>query len=397
MLASKVKLELSKKTNDELKKYQFIGAEIKKSRLKLSKTLESISNVSKSVSYISKVENNKIIPNQECLMELCDELLINKSSLDSMNNFDDALLQALKAVYLNDIKQMTMLYEEYKNFNNIRNELMNGLYYFITNDITKLCQVVSELSKIESSLSIDDYLVYVLLSIKELLFKKEVLQVYRIIEVIEESYAAKSFILKIFQKIKFDVLLGFGIYSCDLHCMNVIDIHLQSFNIEEVRRIKYKHLEKKIEVANRSNLYIILNEIDEVNLKFYIFCKLNELTLATDLVNECSKIEYLIEYYYLKKDISKINEYILNAQLSEELLIIANYYKLKLENDDEKIREFIINVCLPYFIKICKINIVLKLFDDLTLINSRCSKYKEIATVSMQISNLLQEVFAISI
>ena len=62
---------------------QVIGAELKRRRIYKATTLVNLSSIC-SISYISKIENGKIIPKLHVLQELCEEQGISKEELDTL-------------------------------------------------------------------------------------------------------------------------------------------------------------------------------------------------------------------------------------------------------------------------------------------------------------------------
>ncbi len=393
----KVRKELQKKTENELQKYQYLGAEIKNSRLKMAKTLESMINISKSVSYISKVENNKIIPNKECLEELCDELSINKESLQSMSNFEESLYEAIIAIYNNDTDKITNLYNKYKVFTNVRTDLMKGLYYLHTNNYKELRIVVKNLNKIESNLIISDYIIYVLICIFDLLNKDEILSVYKIIQILKDNDNTNQYILLIIKRIEFKIKLDFTISSVGSDFKDLFSDYIKTFNKEEAMGLNVLYTERKVEICDHRNLKKLFDSINDNKLKFYISLHLNDQSLIEQYFNNDLPDKYLIKYYFLNNDINSLNSIIENNNLKKDLLIIANYYKLNIEGNVEILRDYIINICIPYFKQKCMINELLMIYNELIYINSSISKYKESTLISKEIINLIQEIISISL
>ena len=72
-----IKYDFNKK--DEVNDYNFylLGKEIKKKRLERNLRLKDVSNDNLSISYLSKIENNKILPNIEIANELIEKFGID--------------------------------------------------------------------------------------------------------------------------------------------------------------------------------------------------------------------------------------------------------------------------------------------------------------------------------
>lgn len=390
---NKLSNELKKKCENELQKYQYLGAEFKNSRLKLSKTLESMNNVSKSVSYISKVENNKIIPNKECLEELCDELFINKKSLNTLGSFEESLDIAIESVFFGKEEILNKLYEDYKDFTNLRTDLMSGLYFFYKDDYKQLKLIVDNLSKVESSLTLTDYFIYVLLSVKMLISKNEIISAIKVIKLVKESNKANKYINLILSKFEFEIKLSFGLGTCNDEYDKLIKMYVENMNYTETNYFNKIHLKKIIEISSDDYLKKIVEDIQYDDLKFYTKCRLKDFDL--ELHNDLP-IDIKLYYYYINNNITEIIKLIENNNLSEKELIKANYYKLLLTKDKEQLRDYITNVAIPFYLNVCCIDMLLVLFNNLVEINSQLSKYKEITIVAKKITTLITEVIKLN-
>ena len=93
--------ELLNRKNKKEDKYSVLGTEIKNRRVSLSKTLSTVSSDLCSKSYISKLENSKIIPNKACLMELCNKLDMSKEKIKYLFSLEDVLYKCLEELFLN--------------------------------------------------------------------------------------------------------------------------------------------------------------------------------------------------------------------------------------------------------------------------------------------------------
>lgn len=396
MLEKRVAEELIKKSNDDLKKYKFIGAEIKSSRLKMSKTLDAIGNVNKSISYISKIENNKIIPNERCLKELCDELLIHQDDLESMSKFDDCILEALSFIYMLDYDSMQKLYDVYSAFTNIRTNLMRGLYYLMFNKKKELKIVINSLSRIEGSLSIEDYLVYVLICIKELILSKKLVQAYKIIKVVLSSQTAKGDILCIFRQIKFELKTNFHLYCFENEYYEVVKMYVDSCNIKRISEVIQMYNKQRVELLDFDNSPELIEKLHTNNLKFYSHCLTNNLVKATELFDDKFEDEYKLYYYYKMKKIDSIQK-MFTTSMSEENMIIANAYKYELEGNLDIYRNYLINICIPYFKEVVNVKKLIYYYEILVNLNSKVSKYKDSVLLGNEVVLLIQEISRIII
>ncbi len=389
----KIKLELQRKTENELKRYQFVGAEIKNCRLKLSKTLDSISNVNKSISYISKIENNRIVPNQSSLMELCNELLISSDDLESMSNFDDTLVMVLEAIYRKNSQVIELAFQQYSCFTNVRTQLMRGLYYFYNEDYRKLEETVEQLGKIEGCLNVDDYLIYVLISVKMLIHNNEMLQAYKVINVIEQERVGIKEVLRLFSEIKHEIKLNFGLSMCTSDFEELLSMHAHYVNFERSKEVVRNFKEKQIELSDIDSLDSIIKNIDNNELLCFAYCKKGDMLSAKKHFNLDLNAKFVAYYYFKNENVEELENMLSSENvMSEYLLIMCNYYVLLLKNDEVVLRDYLVDTCIPYFLKNCRINVLLEMYQILSNINTKISKYKETCIASLKITKLIEEL-----
>ena len=90
-----------------------IGSEIRLKRNRMNLTLKALTDNTCSVSYLSKIEHNKIEPNMMILRELCGRLKINDEQfeqlLNKITNFSDKDLVGIsKEVYDKNIENIIL-------------------------------------------------------------------------------------------------------------------------------------------------------------------------------------------------------------------------------------------------------------------------------------------------
>ena len=89
---------------------QVIGAELKRRRLYKSTTLVNLSSIC-SISYISKIENGKIMPKYNVLRELCEEQGITNEELNTLLEVDLLIDRCIEALFTNDKKVIISIYD----------------------------------------------------------------------------------------------------------------------------------------------------------------------------------------------------------------------------------------------------------------------------------------------
>ena len=97
-----------------------LGTELKSRRLSLSRTLCSISHQICSISYLSKLEHNKINPNRMYINEISDKLSLSKQAVEMLMNSKSLLIDVVKAYFEKDMVVLEQIYKECEGLNNYR-------------------------------------------------------------------------------------------------------------------------------------------------------------------------------------------------------------------------------------------------------------------------------------
>lgn len=155
--------ELLNRKNKKEDKYSVLGTEIKNRRVSLSKTLSTVSSDLCSKSYISKLENSKIIPNKACLMELCNKLDISKEKIKYLFSLEDVLYKCLEELFLNKHNYIDVKVDEGKGLFNYRYKLVCLIQDIAHFRIVEAKSKANELLKIVSSMRECDLYVFTLL------------------------------------------------------------------------------------------------------------------------------------------------------------------------------------------------------------------------------------------
>ncbi len=104
------RIELDKHKDD----YTDVGNFIKETRKELNLTQDEISEGICSISYLSKIENNQIVPNQFYIREIMEKLKVDQTVYQNSLKDKEYLERVIKAFYFMDDKEMIVVYEEIK-------------------------------------------------------------------------------------------------------------------------------------------------------------------------------------------------------------------------------------------------------------------------------------------
>lgn len=153
---------LNKKVKEE--RYGIIGVEIKARRISLSQTLEALSDNVCSLSYLCKIEKNKIEPNRAFLREICKRLELSEEKVDYLFKLKEILISVVHAYIIGDINFIKKRYEEGKGLENYRFNIIKLIYCLAKKDIEGADIVNIKLTPLYSTMSDFDITIYALFS-----------------------------------------------------------------------------------------------------------------------------------------------------------------------------------------------------------------------------------------
>ena len=135
---------------------KIIGAELKRRRINQSQTLVNMSGIC-SVSYISKIENGKIIPKYSVLKELCEEQGITSEELDTLLNVDKLIEQTVEALFWNDRNKIGEIYSKVYTFDNYKVSFIKIIYEMMYYHYNIVEGLLNSIYIIKDNLSDNDF------------------------------------------------------------------------------------------------------------------------------------------------------------------------------------------------------------------------------------------------
>lgn len=151
--------KLSRDKKDEIK-YGVLGAEIRSRRLKLSRTLASLVKEVCSISYLCKLEKNRIKANKQVLMKLCSRVDLDERQTKSLLSIRDLLLKMVKAFKDNDVATLEIISDDVKVFDNYRSKLIMFIYCIYNKKLEKANLIDKDLLKVIGGMNNDDLKIY---------------------------------------------------------------------------------------------------------------------------------------------------------------------------------------------------------------------------------------------
>jgi len=129
----KIKKKIIDKYNRKTVNYShYLGEVLKRKRTELSMTQEAVSHGICSVSYLSKIENNKMSPNSLFVREISDRMGIDLEAYAQTFEDTNVLKDALQAFYYQDVLKLEQLYENVRALNH---DIMTDLFRLLLSNL----------------------------------------------------------------------------------------------------------------------------------------------------------------------------------------------------------------------------------------------------------------------
>lgn len=379
--------------------YEEIGSFIKKKRKELNVTQDAISNGICSISYLSKIENNQIIPNKYYVREIMSKLDVEESFYQK--SLDDKLYlnNLIKGTFFLDDNLVIQTYEEIKDIehNRIINIVKLGYYiYFHKEDENQYVMMLENLVTNMSDLELKTYLylsaIYFMskekyktaLEVLVLGNKMSVDNDYLNALISEYTYLVKQRLYKKNSSLE-DYQNAQNIYNKHHNTKRVIELVLW-----KIRYLSYENPEKALHMLQ----LIKESLLSEHSKDFYYLVKAEILyctafnkdsVLALNKINNESNLFYqkmilLFSICKAENDIGMLEEIktILSSYKPDrfQLKHKVQYHYLLIEKEED-LKEYLRDIAIPYSIKIEDFYGLEKYTNDVMDICINTSRYKE--------------------
>lgn len=157
-----VKKQSIKQTSEV--KMHTLGAIAKKRRIMLNMTQSEVANKICSVSYLSKIESNKIIPNERCLEALMQKVNISKWEIYTLENSEELMKKTIKYILYGQMDEYKELYDTLSDVSN--NQCVDVIklgYYLSTNQLENSKRIIENNNDLVSSMdnyTLSNYLLF---------------------------------------------------------------------------------------------------------------------------------------------------------------------------------------------------------------------------------------------
>jgi len=379
--------------------FQEIGGFIKKKRKELNVTQDVISKGICSVSYLSKIENNQIIPNEFYVKEIMGKLDVKESYYQKTSDDKLYLDKMIKSIFYLDDNMVTQVFEEIKEIKNnlVINICKLGYYVYFNKEDDD--QYVMMLENLVNNMTDLDLKAYLFLS--------------SIYFISKEKYKTALEVLLLCNKITItnDYLTALAAGCIYLVEQRLLMKNSSSDNFEIAQRIykKYHNTKRAVKLELWKTHYLlkenpekamkILDKLKETPMDdyfkdFYHFIKAQVL-FEFGVYNECtitlSKIGSESKFFYRKmillfaickkeSDIGMLEEIktILQKYKPDKFQLQHKvYYHYLLIENEEDLKEYLRDIAIPFSIQIDDIYGLEKYTNYVMEICINTSRYKE--------------------
>ncbi len=328
-----IKYYLDKRKNSVKKVYSF-GSAVRLRRLELQMTLAQIAKDICSISYLSKIENNLIIPSAEKRLLIEERLQLKLLSM-TPEHFEKLTEQWISYVYLEDqeVKKMLENYPIEENHYGLFHEFMLSNTIKSKNDMP-----LSRLVEYFNYYTDENIALILFVTAKELLRKNMGQQAFEVIRWLDINDYQDHRLHYIYNEILIEL-------SFDCHKIHIIEQYFKNFldraillqNMNKVNKLRDKV--NALLAIYYSNVSLTTVQEDFVD---YVKYFLNQQTDYN--YNKNHQISHSVIFSY-KSD--KLDLYMKNLENLENDHIVYQYLQIKNKNQKDKliafIREMLIN------------------------------------------------------
>ncbi|MBP5342397.1 helix-turn-helix transcriptional regulator [bacterium] len=250
---------LTKKQQNETKSNSThsIGAIARMRRLELNMTLEQVSNRICSVSYLSKVESNKIVPNPVCMALLMEKMRMPKYEQYLLENENELLSESLNYFYCLDRSSYRMLFEKVEDIKNAIASIIKIGYYILIKEYDEIETLINETKKLVGSLSSFSLEVFSLYSALYSIEKCEFENANNILERLIDQKGDATFMILVKEAIfKSHIKESRYIYA-EKEYEELIHIYSANEHFERIREIKILYMEALYDAREYKTLTLI--------------------------------------------------------------------------------------------------------------------------------------------
>lgn len=316
-----------KHKDKEITTSYLMGALAKRKRLSLKMTQQEVAKDICSISYLSKFESNKLIPNDAFLNSLMEKMDIKKWDMYALKNSKDLLIKATKSYFKYDRDGYKEVYEMVEGIDN--NHCVDTIiigWNLLNDNYEKAKELIENNQKISSSMDNDTLWLFTYFSCVYLLKTKEYGTLSELISCIE------------------------GPYFCDELRILFLNLYYDYY-IETKRPIVAKEVYDKLIVEYKNKL--LVKRINDTVLSLsFLFMNEGEydkaIEIIANVISDDKEFDISKYNYILAKTYYRLNKLICAKEYLDQIDIYDSYYeyvidmKYNIANDKQKVVEEVV-------------------------------------------------------
>ena len=390
-----VRTSLKKRKNEE-KRDNDIGSHLKRKRLELRRNQDWVAKGICSVSYLSKIENNKAEENPMIVREIMEKLEVNPKEIDLQLQKRDYMEKALYAFYFCNQEDLHTLFLKVKDIkHDVTIKLIKLLYYLSLRD-PKSTEIILTLEQVVPTMSDTNLHVFL---VAAGLFYVEQEEYFNALEYllaslkVEEkseflSALANMELFNLHQRmLKKNTSLKYGLeaerlmlrhhnyhrlYQYVLLRIEYISHELPSSALKELDKIHADFLPRELQMQYHSLYAKVAFDLEDDDLaKKHLLCIDKDSTYYFD------SLVILYQLTKIKEEKERIGQEIESINIHKRNRPAMIRYRLIREDNDMRKKEYLKKVALPYARKVTNLYLHFHYVKWLAEICKKTSRYKE--------------------
>ena len=389
------RVEIEKYKND----FTDIGSFIKEKRKELNVTQDEISTGICSISYLSKIENNQIIPNDFYVREIMEKLDVDRAIYTKSMKEKEYLQNVINAYFYMDDNSIRLIYEDIKDVEH--NLVINlcKLGYIVYSGINDESQYVMMLEHLVNNMSDYEIKVYLFFAAIYFISNRKYKTALELILLNEKLTNNNDLLEGMFYEISYYVKQRLHIKNCSsedyYHAMSIYSRYHNVNRIIFMALNKAKYLinenpEKALKVLKTIKTELLVEGIRDFYYytKSQVYYKLerySDATLSLKKITEESEF-YLRKMTLLLRICIKSQDYEMISEIKKilskyrpnknEMKSKVFYHYLIQENDNDR-KEYLRDIAIPFSIQIEDYDTLKEYTDTVMEICVDNSRYKE--------------------
>ncbi len=377
--------------------YRGIGDRIKKRRKELQWTQELLAKGICSNTYISKLENNKIVVNKEHLLLLMERMGLPTDKIGYPEKMVDILEKSILYFFHKDVVAFQQLFEEIEKYEfGILIYVARLGYYVLTKDFDNAKTIYDDMYRYLNSLEEYGFAAFLIFGGFYNVGIHDYQTARMIIESVEGKIQNDEFLFGLYSYLKFIVYGNLHYFNCSRDAYSIAEtIFMDKFNVSRIHDLLYY---KNISFIFEGALHCVKSDYDVQFISdlsdksYYLIIKSLVTENKLDCLNQLEpEGDYYIDGLYLKaRYLYKNNK--LEDYKKTKTIINDIHYKLqskidylnllKLYEDGEwlYVKDYLINYVLPYLVEYQQLFLIKSVIQEIVQILESKKRYKDALT-----------------